>query len=290
VEFCVLGPFNVRHDSVVLDLGVRKQRVVLGLLAVQANQLVTLEQIVDELWGEQPPRSAVLNARQYAATLRRLLERAESRSGRIVRAGSGYELRADPGELDLAAYESEVRQGHRALAAADLPMARDLFRQAMARWRGPMLDGLPRGAEVAARCASVEFNHRALAHTLAEIHLQLGEAASAITVLSSLLVADRYRERTYELLMRAHYLHDGVGAAIAVYEAARSTLAEELGVEPGPELRRLRYAVLNRHPDLLPPELDRPATTVSVPRQRRPDERAEAEQATHERFPGRAAR
>jgi DNA-binding SARP family transcriptional activator len=251
VELRVLGPLEASADGVLLSLGTRKQQVVLAMLALHAGRVVSLDQLVDELWGERPPVSAVGNVRGYAAGLRRLFGSVESGPERIVRRGSGYVLHAEPDDLDLTAFEQEVREARAALASGELTVAVARFEAARARWRGVMLDGLPRGRTLTARCTAVEQDHLAAVEGQAEAHLGLGEADEAVRLLRPQIQAHPLREHPYALLMRAHYQAGDVGGALEVYAAARAALTEQLGLEPGAELQRLHHAVLNRDPELV---------------------------------------
>jgi DNA-binding SARP family transcriptional activator len=250
VELRVLGPLEASAGGVLLSLGTRKQQVVLAMLALHTGRVVSLDQLVDELWGEHPPASAVGNVRGYAAGLRRLFGSVEAGAERIVRRGSGYVLHAEPDELDLTAFEQEVRQARAALGRGEFATAVAWFEAARARWRGVMLDGLPRGGTLTARCTAVEQDHLAAVEGQAEADLALGEADEAVRLLRPQIQAHPLREHPYALLMRAHYQAGDVGGALEVYAAARATLTEQLGIEPGTELQRLHHAVLNRDPEL----------------------------------------
>jgi DNA-binding SARP family transcriptional activator len=250
VEFNVLGPLEVRHDGRTVPTGTPKQQVVLALLAVNPGQAVSLSDLMEEIWGDHQPPSAVAKARGYAAALRRTFSSLEPEVNRIVRAGSGYVLHASENEVDLAGFARDVRRGRRSFAAGDLPAARADLEHALARWRGSMIDGLPRGPLLESRITAIEQDHLMAADLLAEIHLQLGQWSSAYRLMRAQVRADPLRERSQALLMRARYHLDGVAGALEVYQTVCRTLADQLGVEPSPELQWLHRAVLNRDPAL----------------------------------------
>ncbi|MPZ26595.1 MAG: hypothetical protein GEV12_09075 [Micromonosporaceae bacterium] len=254
VEFGVLGPLQVRHAGENLLLGTPQQQLVLVLLVVNLGRAASLEGVIYELWGETPPPSAVAKVRGYAAALRRLFESVQPGVDRIIRAGSGYLLNVDDSEVDLGQFSQDVSHGRRALAVGDLPAARDSFEQALGRWRGTMLDGLPRGPLIASRCSTVEQDRLAVIDSLAELQLRQGQPAQASALIWPQVHAEPLREQSYALLMRARYQVDGVAGALDVYETLRRSLAEQLGIEPGAELQRLHRAVLNRDRALEPPD------------------------------------
>ena len=268
VELRVLGPLEACHDGGRLDLGSRKQRITLAVLAVNADRYVSVDQLIHELWGEQPIPSAVENTRTYAARLRRLFETTNGGSVRIERMGTGYRLLVDTAAFDLAGFEDDAASGRAALRGGDLDAGRKLLEHARLRWRGQMLDGLPRGPLLDLRCAAIERDLVNLVDELAEMHLSLGDPASAVPLAQEQIRAEPVRERSYELLMRALYQQDGPAAALSVYERARHLLVEQLGLEPGPALRDLQRRILNRDPTLAPPHATiTAALSAPVPRQ-----------------------
>ncbi|MGH3683129.1 MAG: AfsR/SARP family transcriptional regulator, partial [Natronosporangium sp.] len=273
MEFGVLGPLQVRHAGEKLPLGTPQQQLVLVLLVVNLGRAASLEGVIYELWGETPPPSAVAKVRAYAAALRRLFESVQPGVDRIIRAGSGYLLNVDDSEVDLGLFSQDVGHGRRALAIGDLPAARDSFERGLARWRGTMLDGLPRGPLIASRCSTVEQDRLAVIDSLTEIHLRQGQPAQASALISPQVHAEPLREQSYALLMRARYQVDGVAAALDVYETLRRSLADQLGIEPGAELQRLHRAVLNRDAALEPPpaELERPEQPEQPEQPERPE-------------------
>jgi DNA-binding SARP family transcriptional activator/tetratricopeptide (TPR) repeat protein len=238
----VLGPLEIRGPGgAALPLGTRKQQAVLAVLAVSANRVVELDELIDEVWPEHPPASAVANVRSYTANLRRLFESAEQGSGRLVRKGSGYLLHAGPDELDLLAFTAE----HAAALRCDDPAtAAQRLAKVLAYWRGAMLAGLPRGPLLDARCTAVEDERLSAREELAELQLRLGNPGRAVALLTEHLPAHRLRERAYGILMRALAESGDVPRALRQYRDLRTALVEELGIEPGPELQELHRTIL----------------------------------------------
>jgi len=246
VEFGVLGPLQVRHRGEALPLGTPQQQLVLVLLVLNLGRSVNLEGMIYELWGEQPPPSAVAKVRGYAAALRRLFAAVQPGVDRVIRAGSGYLFNVDDVEVDLRQFGQDVEHGRRVLADGDLPAAQESFERALRHWRGTMLDGLPRGPVIASRCSTVEQDRLAVVDSLAEIQLRHGQPARTIALIWPQVHAEPLREQSYALLMRARYQVEGVAGALEVYETLRRSLADQLGIEPSAELQRLHRAVLNR--------------------------------------------
>lgn len=271
LEVGVLGPLEVLVDGSPLSLGGPKQQVVFATLATQPGKVVSLDTLIDEVWPQRPPASAVANARGYAANLRRLLDAALPGRGLLARHGFGYRLLVRPDEVDLVGFTTECEQARRATTSGDRTAASMLFARAEARWRGAMLAGLPLGPALEARRAAVEEERLVVVEERAELYLSLEQPQMAVTLLRDHLQAHPLRERAHILLMRARYEVGDVAGALSVYATARSALVDQLGVEPGAQLRRLHQAVLNRDPV---PELigqanaARAAIAMAVPRQK----------------------
>ncbi|QOC94497.1 AfsR/SARP family transcriptional regulator [Micromonospora craniellae] len=253
----VLGGLVVRLGSVTLTLGTPKQQTVLALLACNPGHLVSVDQLVDELWPENPPLSAVPNVRTYAANLRRGLESMLPGREALVRAGDGYRLMVKRTEVDVYAFRSEVRAA-RALTGTDEEAAAKLLDQALARWQGPMLTGVALGPALLAHVASATEDRMLAAELLAELQIRLGRYEPVLPLLRELLAREPLRERAQLLIMRALYLRNDHAGAIAAYGEARRVLRERLGIEPGAELRNLYQHIVererrsHRNPDLGP--------------------------------------
>jgi predicted ATPase/DNA-binding SARP family transcriptional activator len=244
LELGVLGPLEVARDGVPLELRGPRQRAVLALLALHANEPVSRERLIDGVWGDDPPETAV-NALQVAVhALRRVLG-----SGRIETRKHGYVLRLEPGELDLDRFSRLVERADE----QEGPAAGDTLREALGIWRGEALADLS-----AAPFASVEAGHLdelrlAALERRIEADLEAGRE-DLVAELQELVAEEPLRERFRRHLILALYRAGRQADALEAYREARRTLLDELGVEPGPELRRLEQAILRHDPDLAPPE------------------------------------
>ncbi|MEV1329261.1 BTAD domain-containing putative transcriptional regulator [Micromonospora costi] len=271
LRFQLLGPLRISAARGALPVGPQKQRAMLAVLLLSANERVSLDRLVGELW-DSPPRSAVANLRTYASGLRRLLgelEGAHARGDRLVASVAGYQLRVDPDELDLHRFQTAVERGRTALAHGEHAPAVERFRAALDLWRGRPAEDVRPGPELAARVALLEEQHLSLVEDLIQARLALGEHASVTGELRLLITAHPYRERLRHQLMLALYRSGDAPAALSAYAETRAVFADQLGLEPGTELSRLHQAILRRAPELSTP--DTTARTADPPPTARPD-------------------
>ena len=236
----LLGPLQVLspgHGPLVI--GTPKQRQVLAMLAVEAGRTVTIDQLVNELWPTDPPRSAVANARTYAANLRRMFEAHRSGRNLLVRDGGGYRLGLGPAGTDLHLFEAECADARHSIAQNAHQQADRLLKRALGRWNGPMLAGVPLGPLLATRVAASEEERILATECLAEVCIQRGHPGAAVPLLRDLVGSYPLRETAYVLLVKAlHRLGDHPGA-LSAYQSAREILSAELGIEPGRDLQDL---------------------------------------------------
>ncbi|MET0136092.1 MAG: BTAD domain-containing putative transcriptional regulator, partial [Kibdelosporangium sp.] len=258
MRFRLLGPLEVQGARIAAD----KQRTVLAMLLVHAGRVVPAGSLVNEVWGFDPPRSAAPNLRGYVMQLRRLLPAEDQ----LVTTRSGYSLEVEPDDFDLPRFEKLVADGRRALAQSDLRAAATAFEQALGLWRGEPAEDVTQGPTL--RAVGVRLTELYLATTeqFADVELALGRHADVLPRLRGWIAQNPLRERPHGQLMLALYRAGDVQAALDAFHHARRTLAEELGIDPGPELDHLHERILNRDPTLL---LARP--TASVPRQLPPE-------------------
>lgn len=242
----VLGAFGVQVAEEALPLGTPKQQVVLAMLALRAGRLVTMDQLVDELWPEEPPRSAVPNVRTYAANLRRTFNSIGAGRGTVVREQGGYRLSADQECVDLIRLSTQYARARELARDGHLPRAISLLTAVIEAWRGPLLPGLPLGPSLLAEREVVERDRQAMAEFLADLHLRSGRADLAVPLLRAQVAEEPARERAQALLMRALIETDDLAGALAVYHATRKALAEHLGLAPAVELERLYRSALDR--------------------------------------------
>ncbi|KKJ94097.1 transcriptional regulator [Micromonospora sp. HK10] len=244
MEIEVLGGLVVSAEGERLHLGTPKQQLVLAMLALDVGRLVTVDQLVDELWPDDPPRSAIPNARTYAANLRRLLSKVPGGLIALVREQGGYRIRTDEARIDLHRLRAQCRQARQAAAAGNVRQAVALLTGVIDKWSGPLLAGLPLGPSLRAQAESVDRERQAVVEQLAHLHLDTGRADLAVALLQGPAAQHPVRESAQALLMRALIEKDDLSGALAVYEAARDALADQLGVAPGAELERLRRSAV----------------------------------------------
>jgi DNA-binding SARP family transcriptional activator/ABC-type glycerol-3-phosphate transport system substrate-binding protein len=244
MRFLLLGPLEARDDGRALTLGGPKQRTVLAHLLLQANRVVSTERLIDAIWGEEPPATARNTLQTYIRHLRRAVG-----TERIQHRSSGYVLHADPQEVDVLQFQGLIEES-RALAAADLPAAITSLVEALALWRGPALDDLSQQSSLRSEIARLEETRLAALGERIEAELELGRHREVVAELEILIDRHRFRERLWGNLVMALYRSGRQGDAINAYQRARTVLAEELGIDPSPELQRLHEQVLRQDPAL----------------------------------------
>jgi DNA-binding SARP family transcriptional activator len=247
VEFRILGPFGAVAAGETLALGSAQQQAVLALLVVAAPEPVSRDRLVDELWGERPPASAAHAVHVYVSAIRKVL-RAAGTANAVQAVPSGYALSVAAEEIDARRFEALVGEARR-LYTDDPDRARELLEESLALWRGPALAGLVQ-FEFARREADRLDELRSLAvEALLDARLECGDHAQVIGPLGDLVAENPLRERPRELLMIALYRCGRHAEALAAYRAACEAL-DEIGLQPGPELRQLEQAIL-RHDESL---------------------------------------
>jgi len=237
IEFRILGPLEALHDGRPLALGGPKQRALLALLLLHANEPVAAERLIDELWGEQPPRTAAKSLQVYVSALRKLLP-----DGTLVTRPSGYELRVHSDELDLACFERLVAEGRR----PQPDLAAEKLRAALSLWRGPPLADFRYEPWAQAEITRLEEMRLAALEERIDAELALGRQADVVGELEALLTHHPLRERLRAQLMLALYRSGRQADALAAYQEARRALVEELGIEPGRKLRELHQGILQQ--------------------------------------------
>jgi YVTN family beta-propeller protein len=244
MEYRVLGPLEVLDENgQKLRLGGTRQQSVLASLLLRAGQTVALDRLVDELW-EEPPATASRTVQAYVSRLRHELP-----AGAIQSRPGGYTFIADGAELDLDTFERRAEAGHAALAADEYERAASLLREALALWRGPALAGLK---STALRREAERLEELRLSVLEDRIEADLGSArhGEIVPELTALVAEHPLRERLRAQLMRALYRSGRPGDALALYREGRRLLVEELGMEPGQELRELEQAILRQDAEL----------------------------------------
>nr|BFE33772.1 transcriptional regulator AfsR [Actinomadura rugatobispora] len=248
LRFTVLGPPRARRGTAELPLGPPQQRAVLVALLLRDGRPATAQELVDAVWGDQPPRRALGALRTYASGLRRVLEPGRGGGPRgghriLVSVGDGYALRLPPDALDAALFEREAAAAGLARSQGRAAEARDLLRTALGRWRGEPLSGVPGPYARAQRIRLAERRLAAL-ETRLELDLELGAHAELVPELTALVAEHPLRERLRGLLMLALHRTGRHADALAVYAETRRTLVEDLGIEPGQDLSALHRRLL----------------------------------------------
>jgi DNA-binding SARP family transcriptional activator len=241
MDFRLLGPLEVaEHDRSVV-LGGVKQRALLAVLLLHANDVVSTEQLVDEVWGESPPATVAKSIQVYVSRLRKQLG-----EGRLVTRAPGYLLRVDPSELDVACFERLAAEAE----DAQPKVAGEKLRRALALWRGPPLADLAYEPFARAEIARLEELRAAALEQRIEADLALGRHSRLVGELEGLVTEHPLRERLRGQLMLCLYRCGRQAEALESYQAARRVLVEELGIEPGRQLRELHQAILRQDPGL----------------------------------------
>jgi DNA-binding SARP family transcriptional activator len=252
LEFRILGPVQAVAAGRVVRLGGGRQRALLALLLLHANQRLSNERLLDELWGERPPATAAKTVQVHISRLRSALAQpAPSGSGGLVLTREhGYELRMDPERLDAYRFERLVVEGRSELAADRPQRARSLLEEALTLWRGEPLGDLAYEPFAQREIARLEELRIAARELLVEARLALGGHAELVGELERLVAEHPYRERLRGQLMLALYRSERQADALQAYQNARGTLVEQLGIEPGERLRELERAILAQDPGL----------------------------------------
>jgi DNA-binding SARP family transcriptional activator len=252
MEFRLLGAFEVWNGEQPVEIAGAKRRALLALLALRANEVVRSELLVDELWGEHPPRNAASALQTHVSRLRKTLG-----ADTIASREWGYVLRAAPAEIDLRRFEGLVAEAE-PLAAQ--PRAAKLA-EALALWRGPPLADLVNEPALHDDIARLEELRLRTLERRIDADLEAGRSASLVGELETLVARQPLREHLRWLLILALYRAGRQAEALEVYRETRRVLTEELGLEPSPPLKELEQAILRQDPSLnanAPPTLAEP--------------------------------
>jgi len=240
-EFRILGPLDVRENGHAIEVGGGKQRALFALLLVGGGKSISTDRLIDALWGEKAPASAVSSLHAYVSRLRSALG-----SDRLVRSGHGYQLVVHPDELDVDRFERLLVSGRDLLRAGEVEAAAETLRTALALWRGPPLADLTYETFATDEIARLEeLRLDALAERI-QADLALGRAQQIVPELEALVRQNPLRERLRGQLMLALYRSGRQAEALETYQRARRDLVEELGIEPSEELRELQQSILRQ--------------------------------------------
>jgi DNA-binding SARP family transcriptional activator/ABC-type branched-subunit amino acid transport system substrate-binding protein len=251
-EFRILGPLEVLDDGRPVDLGGPKQRALLAALLLRANEVVSQDTLIDDLWGESPPATAPKTLQAYVSRLRKALAGANDAvpSARLETQGHGYVLRIAPEALDAHVFQRRLEEGRQALTRDDPKLAADRFRQALALWHGPPLADLAYESFAQPEIARLEELRLTALEERIDADLALGRGGELIGELEALVERHPLRERLRGQLMLALYRAGRQAQALQAYQDGRQHLSAELGLEPGESLRRLERQILEQDPEL----------------------------------------
>ena len=265
MEFKILGPFEVSNEHGAVALGGVKPRAVLAVLLLNANEPVSAERLAQALWGDDVPAGAVKAVQVHVSRLRKALG-----NGDVVETTrAGYRLHVRPGELDAELFQHLVEDGRQALAAGQPEQAAAVLREALTLWRGSPLAELAFEPFAQAEIARLDEQRLAAVEARVEADLAAGREAELIGELQQLVAVHPTRERLAGQLMLALYRCGRQAEALEAYGEARRVLVAEIGVEPGPELRRLQDAILRQdaslEPELVVADLPRELDAAAAP-------------------------
>ncbi len=257
MEFRILGPLEVLDEDRLVDVGGPKQRALLAILLLHANEIVSPDTLIDELWGDAPPPTAVRTLHAHVSRLRKALDGKDDPSerdgGPVEARGHGYVLTVEPGQLDVDSFQRLLEDARRALARGEAQAAAENADKALALWRGPALADLAYESFAQAEIARLEELRLAALEERVEAHLALGRHRELVGELEALVARHPLRERLRGQLMLALYRSDRQAEALEVYQQGRHALAEELGLEPSQALQRLERQILEQDPAIAPP-------------------------------------
>ncbi|MFE2645447.1 BTAD domain-containing putative transcriptional regulator [Streptomyces nigra] len=261
LRFSVLGPVRVWRGSEQLSTGSPQQRALLAALLLREGRTATAAELIDALWGEEPPSQALAAVRTYASRLRKVLD-----PGVLVSESGGYAVRdLAEGALDLAVAQELATRAEQARNTADLHRAGKALSQALALWDGEALAGVPGPYAETQRTRLEEWRLQLLEARL-DMEIERGRLVEAIGELTALTAAHPLRERLRELLMLALYRSGRQAEALAVYADTRRLLSDELGVLPRAGLQELQQRILEADPGLATSSTPKPESTTTTVR------------------------
>jgi DNA-binding SARP family transcriptional activator len=265
VEFLILGPLEVLDGDLPIEIAGSKRRALLALLVLRANEVIRTDRLIDDLWGERPPANATAALQNHVSRLRKSLG-----ADVLIRREWGYALRTPPESIDLRRFEGLVRE------ADPLPAGERALKlgEAMTLWRGAALSDLSNEPALQHDLARLEELRVSTIERRVDADLEAGRNSELIGELETLIAQHPLREHLRSQLILALYRAGRQAEALEVYRETRRVLAEELGLDPSPELRELERAILRQDPSLaaapgLPPRPDAPERPVLPPASRR---------------------
>lgn len=252
----VLGPLEARVNGRSIAPTAGKARQILALLALEAGQVVTVPTLIEELWGMQPPRSALTTLQTYILRLRRLIgsalmaEETTAAKDLLVTRCGGYLLNVQRGDIDVHAYEQLAAAGARAAEVGDTESASRLLRSALEVWRGPVLVDVQVGMRLGIEVIRLQESKLGALELCIDADLRLGRHYTLLSELATMNASYPMHENLCAQFMVALYRSGRQWRALDVYRTLRDTLVGELGVEPSARLQQLHRAILRSDPTL----------------------------------------
>lgn len=253
LQWSVLGPLDVRRGDTVVAISGARRRALLVRLLLSRNEVVPADLLIDDLWGDDPPRHPINALQAYLSYLRNALGagRASEKAGSVIETHKpGYVVRIGDDELDTVIFDRLAVQGHTALAAQRVDEAARTLPRALALWRGPALVEFADLTFARPEASRLEERRRVVVEDLFDAELALGRHDMVIASVESEVAAHPLRERLWGQLMLALYRAGRQAEALRVYQDVRRTLGEELGIEPSPALQLLEEQILLQKPEL----------------------------------------
>lgn len=249
LDFGVLGPLQCTADGAPLPLGTPKQRAVLAMLVMSRNRPVSGESLVNAAWEDFPPPEPKASLHSYISNLRRLVAGAGLDPKTVLAsAPPGYRLTVADADCDIGRFVAHKTAGVQAAAAGQFEQASRHLQDALAQWRGPVLDDL-RDFQFVDPFATALVEDKLVAHTAhAEAEIACNRGHAVIGDLEALVGEHPYREPLWTQLMTAYYLSERQSDALDAYQRLKSTLADDLGIDPGPSVRALHQRILRQEP------------------------------------------
>ncbi len=261
IDFRILGELEVLQDGAVIDLGSPRQRALLARFLVSPAEVVSTDRLIEDLWRGEPPEAAKHTLHVYISRLRKALGPDRHR---LERYATGYRLTVDDAELDASRFEAAAARGRDALEQGDAPGAAVTLREALELWRGTPLAEFADDAFARDEAIRLEEQHIATVEQRLWADLECGQASELVAELRELVTEYPLREVFWEQLMLALYRSGRQSEALRVFQSARISLAEELGIEPGAALRQLEAKILAQDPSLAIDEVTKPTKAPST--------------------------
>jgi DNA-binding SARP family transcriptional activator len=258
MRYSILGPLQIRADETDVTVPAARERILLAMLLLHANQLVPVQLLIMALWDVEPPSTARAQVHSCVSRLRRLLRQIGVAEDVIVTEPAGYRIRIDAGDLDVTLFSARIERGRAAAANGDLEAAREALRSALVLWRGRPLTDVDSDV-VRAAAAHLEEQWNAAFEQCIDIELRMGLAEGVLAELTDLVEHFPHNERLRGHLMTALVRSGRRADALAVYRRGRALLAEELGIEPGAELEALHRRILTGDVHLVLAQSTQPA-------------------------------